>query len=85
MSSQVCDATDGVALHFDIGRVHLSDQRLKATKLNDKDLVVCYEHVLVVTPTDELSWRKVGTINSEVSQSGTSSSLYLNIATFEKE
>ena len=28
---QVCDATDGIALHFDIARIHLPNQRLQAS------------------------------------------------------
>lgn len=36
---EVGDASDGVALDFDVGRVHLLDQRSQASKGDDGDLV----------------------------------------------
>jgi hypothetical protein len=40
MSGQVGDAPDGVALDFDVGREHLTDQGLEASELNDRHLVL---------------------------------------------
>lgn len=42
MSREVGDATDGVTLHLNIGRVHLADQWVESAQLDDEDFVVCY-------------------------------------------
>lgn len=36
---EVGDATDGIALDFDIGREHLALERAKAAQLDDQNLV----------------------------------------------
>lgn len=40
MSSEVGDAADGVALDLDVGREHLTDERLESTELDDGNLVL---------------------------------------------
>jgi hypothetical protein len=40
MSRKICDAANGIALDFDIGRHHLADQWRQAAKLDDGDLVL---------------------------------------------
>lgn len=40
MGRQVRDAADGIALDFDIGREHLSDEGGQTAQLDDQDLVL---------------------------------------------
>jgi hypothetical protein len=40
MRSEVGDASDGVALDFNVGREHLTDQRIQSAELDDQDLVL---------------------------------------------
>lgn len=43
MCSQIRDASDGVALHLDIGRVHLLDQGRQSTESDYGDFVLSYK------------------------------------------
>jgi hypothetical protein len=37
---QICYASDSIALHFDVWRIHLLDQWYQPTKFHDHDFVV---------------------------------------------
>lgn len=40
MGGEVGDASDGVALNLNVGREHLSDERVETSKSNDESLVL---------------------------------------------
>jgi hypothetical protein len=43
MCSEIRDAADGIALYFDVGRVHLPYQRYEAVEFYYLDLVLGYD------------------------------------------
>ena len=51
MRGEVRDAPDGVALHLDVGREHLANERFQSTKLDDRDLVLGCAHVVSAAST----------------------------------
>ena len=40
MSGQVCHTPNGVALNFDVGAQHLTDERLQASQFDNEQLVI---------------------------------------------
>lgn len=82
MRREVGDASDGVALHLDVGRVHLLDQRRQAAERDNGHLVLgCGGSVGRV--------RRLGacgrTVDGEVAQGGTGGTLHLNVWVLEQK
>ncbi len=82
MSGKVRDAANSVALHFDVRRHHLSDERRESAELHYSYFVLRWG-VLAEKLGQEDSPKH--TIDSQIAQSGTCSSLDLNVWVLEEE
>jgi len=87
MSGQVGDASYSVALYFNIGRQHLSDQRLQSSQPDDQKLVLgCLVHKPMSASRHSALFAPVRlTIHSQVAQRRTRCSLNLGIVTAQEE
>src|SRR6266567_8589004 len=85
MGGEICDTTNRVALNFNVGAKHLTDQRLQTSKLDDEQLVVG----LMTLGSKQNIWlvqRGYGlTVDRQVSQCRTGRPLYFRIVTTEQK
>jgi len=90
MSSEVRDASHRITLDFHVGGQHLTDQRRQAAELYYQDLVFRYNTVVSIPKfTTELSEGLVmfigRTIDREIAERSTRSSLNFDVGAIEKE
>lgn len=78
---QVGDASDGVALDLDVGRVHLLDQGRQAAESDNGDLVLSCEQSVRACEGCGVA----PTVDCEVAQGGTRGSLHLDVGVLEQE
>lgn len=83
MRGQVGDTADSIALHLDVGRHHLSDQRSQPSKLDNQDFVFGYDSCQLQPKKCTFIWRH--TVDGKIPQRGTSSSLYFDVGVLEKK
>ena len=46
VSGEISDASDGIALHFDVGAEHLADERFQSTELDNEQLILRYIRII---------------------------------------
>lgn len=49
VSGEICDTSDGVALHFDVGTKHLADERFQSTQFDNEQLILGYLRIINLT------------------------------------
>jgi len=86
MGSEIRDTTNRIALDFNVGAKHLTDQRLQTSKLDDEQLVVGLMS-LGSKQKIQLVQRRYGlTVDCQVSQCRTGRPLHFRVmATEQKE
>jgi hypothetical protein len=86
VGGQVGDASDGIALDLDVGRVHLLDEGSQATEGDNGDLVLGCGWLAAVDAVCVCMLRVDGrTVDSQVAQGGARCSLDLEIRVLEQE
>lgn len=82
MRGQIRNAANGIALYFDIWRLHLLDQRCEATKHDDCDFVF---RCTASAPNFEQLLFELHTVDSQITESGARRTLDFDVSAVKQE